>query len=415
VTDPEKVSPQPIPSVPVLLTGPDGRIGRFIFSLPFWLAIAAGIWWLSGHEDYGSEAVFTVLAGAVFGITLQRSRFCFFCIIREALQERKFEGIFGIFVALGVGLVGCTVVFQGWIFEPQQAGFLPPGAHIGPVGWPLVMGSFIFGLGMSLSGSCLSAHFYRLGEGSILSPFAILGAFIGFGVGFQGWNYFYLRAYQDAPVLWLPQEWGYGIALVAAVGLMVVLSRFFYALRQREAVAEGNPRGDNDWYFPLWEKRWPTWVGGVIIGTLATYLTLQTEPLGVTAELGRLARDAGSLIGLLPDRLEGLDGFRGCTTGPAENFFSSNALFVLSLIAGSFAASFLGGHFEVERQPPARFVLAFLGGILLGFGAMISLGCTLGTLFSGITAGAVSGWVFFAGCVFGIAVGLPLRRLLGWR
>ncbi|HWV10818.1 MAG TPA: YeeE/YedE thiosulfate transporter family protein [Pseudomonas sp.] len=48
--------------------------------------------------------------------------------------------------------------------------------------------------------------------------------------------------------------------------------------------------------------------------------------------------------------------------------------------------------------------------MLLGWGGMLALGCTVGTLLSGIMAGAASGWLFGLFCLAGIAIGLPLKR-----
>jgi hypothetical protein len=50
------------------------------------------------------------------------------------------------------------------------------------------------------------------------------------------------------------------------------------------------------------------------------------------------------------------------------------------------------------------------GGILLGWGATIGLGCTIGTLLSGIMAGALSGWIFGAAVFIGVASTLWIGR-----
>jgi hypothetical protein len=60
-------------------------------------------------------------------------------------------------------------------------------------------------------------------------------------------------------------------------------------------------------------------------------------------------------------------------------------------------------------------VLGLLGGTLLGGGAMIGLGCTVGTLFSGISAGALSGGVFAAAVFGGTAIMLWGGRRTGLR
>ena len=54
-----------------------------------------------------------------------------------------------------------------------------------------------------------------------------------------------------------------------------------------------------------------------------------------------------------------------------------------------------------------------VGGVLLGFGAMIGLGCSIGTFLSGIMAGAVSGWVFGAAMLAGVTATLLVGRRIG--
>jgi hypothetical protein len=45
----------------------------------------------------------------------------------------------------------------------------------------------------------------------------------------------------------------------------------------------------------------------------------------------------------------------------------------------------------------------------MGWGSMLALGCTVGTLLSGISAFALSGWVFGAAVIGGVWLGLRLR------
>src|SRR5690606_19968616 len=99
-----------------------------------------------------------------------------------------------------------------------------------------------------------------------------------------------------------------------------------------------------------------------------------------------------------PLRLEGLDAFRGCATVIKETMLSNNGVFVLALIAGAFAAALPGGDFKPQWPALREFPRLLIGGLLMGWGAMIALGCTVGVLLSGIMAGALSGWVFFVTC-----------------
>lgn len=346
----------------------------------------------------------SLLFGLLFGALLQRSRFCFYCVSRDFLERRDARGLLGVLAALAVGTLGYHTVFGAFLPDPQGTR-LPPGAHIGPVSWVLVLGGASFGLGMAVAGSCISAQLYRLGEGALAAPVALLGALLGFGLGFASWNGLYLGALQQAPTPWLPQQLGYGGSLALQLTLLGTLALLLARLHRPAATSTSAPQA---W----WQTRWPTHAGGLLVGALGTAAYLRVAPLGVTAELGSLARTAADAASLLPARLEGLDGLRGCATVLKESLWSPNGVFVLGLVAGAWAVALLAGDFRPRRPTRGELGRHLLGGVLMGWGAMVALGCTVGTLLSGIMAAAVSGWVFAASCGAGLVLGWWLRRRL---
>ncbi|MGE8360710.1 YeeE/YedE family protein [Pseudomonas sp.] len=371
--------------------------------------IAAGLllatWLLADPSNQGRDLSFSLLAGALFGLLLQRSRFCFFCITRDFIERRDPTGLLGLLAALAVGTLGYHAVFGAFLPDPSS-GRLPPDAHIGPLSWVLALGATVFGIGMALSGSCISAHLYRLGEGAFASLAALIGALIGFFLGFLCWNTLYLLTIQEAPVVWLPGTLGYGGSLLLQLTLLALLAGGL--LRYRRTLS--TPQAEQPLFALLFGTRWPTWVGGLLIGAMATVAYLRVGPLGVTAELGSLARTGANTLGWLPERLEGLDGFSGCATVVKDTLLSNNGLFVLGLVFAAWASALLAGDFQPRRPAPRELLRNLLGGVLLGWGGMLALGCTVGTLLSGIMAGAASGWLFGLFCLAGIAIGLPLKR-----
>lgn len=106
----------------------------------------------------------------------------------------------------------------------MRGGRLPPDAHIGPVSWVLALAALAFGIGMAVSGSCISAHLYRLGEGSPTALFALVGTTAGFVLGFLTWNPLYLALISEAPVIWLPHHLGYAGTLGASLALLALLA-----------------------------------------------------------------------------------------------------------------------------------------------------------------------------------------------
>ena len=367
------------------------------------IAIIAYVTHGSGH----ARTALSLMFGAAFGIVLQRARFCFFCMFREWFDERDPRGLSGLLVALAVGIVGTFLVFGTWLPD-ASTGRLPPDAFIGPVGPALVLAGLAFGAGMAISGSCVSAHLYRLGEGSPTAPFALAGALLGFMLGFASWNSVYLALIADAPVIWLPRHLGYAGALVASAGVIGVLAWVVHRGRGPQAVER-----PVDGFTAIFVARWPAWIGGAIIGVLATLSYLRVAPLGVTAELGARARQLGGAAGIVPTRLEGLDRLRGCIAVVRDFALSDNGVFVLGVVAASLAAALVAGQFKPSWPTLRQIVQGLLGGTLLGWGAMIGLGCTVGTLFSGISAGALSGWVFAAAVFGGTAITLWGGRRAG--
>ncbi|WP_377848747.1 YeeE/YedE family protein [Bosea sp. UC22_33] len=372
--------------------------------------LALAIVGIGRHGDPAPQLQLSLILGAAFGFVIQRSRFCFLCIWRDWLDRRDPRGLLGIVTALAVGIAGYTLIFGVWLPDPSGTR-LPPTAHIGPVSLALVLAGLAFGAGMALSGSCLSAHLYRLGEGSPTAPFALIGAVAGFVLGFQSWNALYLWTIADAPVLWLPRHLGYGGALIASLVVLATLAVFLL----RKGILPLQPAPALDPFASIFRQRWPAWLGGLLVGLIGVAAYLRLSPLGVTAEIGSRSRQLAAAFELLPSRLEGLDSFRGCATIIRDALLTSNGLFITGLVAAALIAALAAGEFKPSWPTAGQVLRGLSGGILLGWGTIIGLGCTVGTLLSGVSAGAISGWLFGIALIVGTTVVLRLGRLFGLR
>ncbi|MDM0025580.1 YeeE/YedE family protein [Variovorax saccharolyticus] len=373
--------------------------------------VVAGVH-LLGQRSGGRTLAFALGLGAVLGVVLQRSRFCFYCHARDYFEGGDSRGLLAIVAAIAVGTVGMHVVMTAWLPVPL-AGRLPPDAHIGPVSWALVAAGLAFGLGMVISGSCISAHWYRLGEGSPTAPFALAGAAAGFLLGFGSWNWLYSATIATAPVVWLPHHLGYaGSAALQLLVLGFVSALLWRRLPASGTVPQSSPaaRSFGAALRSLIEGRWNFAWGGLLVGAIAVVAVLRMRPLGVTAALGSGARGFGDHHALLPARLEGLDSFAGCVTAVAESLWQTpNALLVGGIVIGALAAALASGQFRPGWPSGQQVARGLGGGVLLGWGAMTGLGCTVGNLLSGTMAGALSGWVFGASLLFAVWAGLRLR------
>jgi len=217
--------------------------------------------------------------------------------------------------------------------------------------------------------------------------------------------------------VWLPAHLGYGGALALQLAVLAALAAWLWRgfAHDKSAAAGSTPYTVptlRQVWARLWTGRWDYWVGGLAVGLIGAFAIVRMRPLGVTATLGSAARNVGQQQGWVPDRLDGLDGFAGCATLPQATWLTPNALLLAGLVAGAFVGALASRQFT-PRWPSWRDAVRGLsGGVLLGWGAMTGLGCTIGTLLSGGMAGALSGWVFGASLFFAIWAGLRLKRWL---
>ena len=381
---------------------------RFLVSAAIAAVAIVAAFLLSGRQGDGASLSLSLTLGLVLGFAFQRSRFCFFCHARDFIEQRDPRGLLAILLALAIGAIGYHFLFGAWLPKPIPPR-LPPDAFIGPVSWVLAVAGLVFGLGMAVSGSCISAHLYRLGEGAPASPFALIGALVGLGLGFVTWNSLYLLAIAGAPSFWLPHFLGYGGSLALQLGVLAAVA--FYLMRFLPANASVGgvmAGGAGPRLRRLFEGRWPYWSGGVVVGVIGFAIVLRLPPLGVTAALSAAAREGGKAVGALPQRLEGLDILKGCATLIQSGLLSPNLMLILGIVAGGFVGGIAARQFTPAAPRPRDIARGLTGGVLLGWGATTALGCTIGTLLSGIMAGAVSGWIFAVTAFAGVWLGLFL-------
>jgi uncharacterized membrane protein YedE/YeeE len=380
---------------------------RFVIAGALTLATLIAAFLLSGRQGDGAALSLSLMLGLVLGFAFQRSRFCFFCHARDFIEQRDPRGLLAILLALAIGAIGYHFLFGAFLPKPI-APRLPPDAFIGPVSWVLAVAGLVFGIGMAISGSCISAHLYRLGEGAPASPFALIGAVIGLGLGFVTWNSLYLLAVAGAPSFWLPHFLGYGGSLVLQLAVLAAVAIFLMRYLPAVASAGVTAAGLGPRLRRLFEGRWPYWTGGVVVGVIGFAIVLRLPPLGVTAALSAAARESGNAIGALPQRLEGLDILKGCATLIQSGLLSPNLMLILGIVAGGFVGGIAARQFTPTLPQPRDIARGLTGGVLLGWGATTALGCTIGTLLSGIMAGAVSGWIFAVTAFAGVWLGLLL-------
>jgi uncharacterized membrane protein YedE/YeeE len=355
---------------------------------------------LSSNTETGGRASFSLLIGLALGIVFERGRFCFFCIFRDSIESRKNSGFLSVIVALAVGAIGYAIVFG--MYLPDTSGeYLPPNAHIGPTSWVLAIAALAFGFGMALSGACISGHLYRIGQGSLRAIPALIGALIGFGLGFITWNTLYLGAIQDSPTLWLPHYIGYAGSLAVTLTVLGVIA--YFLLKSNTESAPERASG-----LAILRSKFSPATTGLLVGVIGTIAYMRIEPLGVTRQLSAISRKEFEKQSLLPETINGLDTLAGCV-GLVTDTITNNGWLIIGFVLAAFAGALSANRFKFEIPTIRNSSTALIGGVLMGWGSMTALGCTVGVLLSSTQAFAVSGWIFFLFAFLGVYLGIKAK------
>lgn len=108
--------------------------------------------------------------------------------------------------------------------------------------------------------------------------------------------------------------------------------------------------------------------------------------------------------------------FFGLDYGLPSPLLNAPGFMSIGIILGAATLALIRKEFKWKLPNLETAVFAILGGILMGIGARIGMGCNIGAFFATVTNGDLSGWVFLLGMVGGGYVGVKLFNWwIEWR
>ncbi len=159
------------------------------------------------------------------------------------------------------------------------------------------------------------------------------------------------------------------------------------------------------------------YLAGILLGVvLFSSFFLTGNGLGASGGMNRiLVWGQDKLVPDHVDRTAYLLEMAGGETNPMDSWV---VFVMLGVIVGGFTSGWLNGRFKIEtnRGPHVsvkmRWMLAFIGGAFMGYGARMARGCTSGQALSGGAVLSVGSWAFmFAVFAGGYALAYFVRRL----
>jgi uncharacterized membrane protein YedE/YeeE len=381
------------------------------------LLVLLGALTIAGARVQPEFGIFAVL-GVGFGIVLQRSRFCFNSAFRDLLQFRSGRTMKGVIVGMAVATAGFGLRMYDML-PNSFLGPIAPEAHAIPLSVALAIGGVLFGTGMVIAGGCTSGSIYRMGEGYVASWVAFVGILGGLVAASHTWNWWWEQFIRNAPIIWFPRYLGYGggvtvtlAGLLGAYGIVLwIESRGGVGVRE-----EAPPSLDTTFRQKVithadavFVRGWPATIGGAAMGVLNILAYNAHMPWRVVGELSRWANGATALVGLAPAPLKGTEELSACTLTVGGGIFTHGFLLNVGLFGGSFLAALLAREFKLRMpRKPVRYVQSLGGGVLMGYGSGLALGCTAGAFFSAIPSLALNGWLFALALIGGVAIGVKV-------
>jgi uncharacterized protein len=340
--------------------------------------------------DHQPASAALILGGFGLGVAFLKAEFSYTASWRRFVTRGDASGLLG---GLIVILICALVVVPVAALSPKYGG------AIAPLGPSLVIGAFVFGVGMQLANGCGSGTLYTVGGGSGRMLIALLFFVIGSVFGSLSLPSFLALGGID-PVLASDYFGAWGGLAVTLASIAVVASVI---------VAIARKRGAN--FMP--SRNYV--IGGIAIGLLCVAVFFAGgHPWSVTFAYTVWGAKAATTLGFDLSHAAFWQ-WPGPKRALAESVLSdTSSLTDFGMLFGAMAAAAATKPFAATEWPPAKSLLAAaIGGLLMGWGARLGFGCNIGAFVGGVASGSLHGWVWLLAALPGCVLGIRLRPLFG--
>ena len=337
---------------------------------------------------------------AVFGFVANKTHFCVMGAISDVIHMGSRGRLGAWFLAIGIAVLGTQAMQLAGLLDVGESRYLGTGF----LWFSYLLGGVLFGVGMTLAAGCGQRNLVRFGGGN-LKAFVVL---LVMGVS----AYMTLRGLFGVARINLVDPLSVDLAergladqsLVSAVqsltgmgnadllrGIVTLLvggGLLAYALKQREL-----------------RESMDHLLAGVVIGACAIAGWYVTGALGVD-DFDPVPVESMSFISSTGNTVNYLMTFTGSTI----NF---GIALIFGMITGSLIYAVVSGNFRIETfSTRSEMVSHLVGGALMGFGGVLSIGCTIGQGVTGMSTLAMGSVIATVSIIFGSALTMKIEYYL---
>lgn len=343
---------------------------------------------LDGIPDAALLALIGLGGGLILGLAARLGRFCTLGSIEDYLYQGSDLRLRMWGLAIGVAGLGTFSLVGFGALDPAQSIY-----HL--AAWSPafgIIGGLLFGYGMALAGNCGFGALARFGGGDLRSFVIVLVMGISAYVMLSG-PLAQLRLAGLAITEIPTQTRSYPQLLSALTGLSIVPLGLLIS-----AVITSLALSSRDFLHDPKSLIWGTLVGLAIVSGWAGTQWVATTGFSATSV------NSHAFTSPLGETLL----FLMTSSGGGLSFGVGS---VFGVLAGAFVGSLIKGHFRWEAcEDPRELKRQVLGAVLMGFGAVLAMGCTIGQGISAFSLLTLNAPLVFASIFAGAALGL--RQLI---
>ncbi|MDH5547572.1 MAG: YeeE/YedE family protein [Gammaproteobacteria bacterium] len=363
----------------------------------------------------------------VMGAVVNKTNFCTMGAVSDWVNMGDTGRLRAWLFAMAVAMIGVAILEAAGVLRISDA--FPP-YRGGQLVWlENLLGGLMFGIGMTLASGCGNKCLIRIGGGNIKSimVLAIIGVIAYYMVNpLPGTDetlmslLFYRWMRPTAIDMGASQDLGFlfGGAESAAIartiiGVAIALLVFVFVFKSAE-----------------FRKSFDNILGGLVVGgaVLAAWYVSSTVSVNLDGEVYNLAKFAqdwdflaessegkpAEIRSLNPQSYTFINPM-GQTVGYAATGFQSKFLTfgimsVFGVILGSFLWAVISKGFRIEKFASfADFRNHLVGAVLMGFGGVLGMGCTIGQAVTGASTLAIGSFITFGAIVLGCALTMKVQ------